>query len=164
MYSSWACKYETINNKTYSDIHNFPQHYCSCSSVGRVGGGGAGMPPPAKSAKLLQKSGVIYQGYRLSQRRQNPKKYLVKNCEKSQFSIEILIKKSDNFHEIFQNFLHFCPNALRFAGRLIRFTCPIEIIHQILMILHFSKNSSRFSSQNSIIFMPFSMVIYLSYF
>ena len=32
----------------------------------------------------------------------NSKKYLIKICEKTQFSIEILIKKSQNFVEIFQ--------------------------------------------------------------
>ena len=58
----------------------------------------------------------------------------------------------------------FGPNAQNFTGRSLNFTCPIEIIHQISMILHFSINCSRFSPKTSAIFMPFSIIfIYLSY-
>ena len=68
---------------------------------------------PPKSETLLQKSGVIFQWYILSERRQNSKKYLLKNCLKSQFSIEILIKKSQNFLEIFQNSLQIGSTQIR---------------------------------------------------
>ena len=88
-----------------------------------------------------------------------------KKLWKSQFSIEILIKKSQNFLAIFQNSLHFCPNAQAFAGTLLSFSCLIEILYQISTILLFYINSSRFSQKISTIFMPFSIVLlYLSYF
>ena len=95
-----------------------------------------------------------------------------KNCEESQFFIELLIKKSQIFLNFFKICLHFFitffifgPNAHNFAGNLLNFTCPMEIIPQILMILHFSTNFSRFSPKISRIFMSFSTVLpYLSYF
>ena len=93
---------------------------------------------------------------------------LSKKCEKSQFSLEIWRFWSKNleiFLKFFKIFLTFCPNAHGFAGGLLTFTCPMEIVPQILMILHFSTNSSRFSPNYSRIFMPFSIVLlYLSYF
>ena len=77
------------------------------------GGGNAGTFTPAKSENLLYKSGVILQRYILSERSKKFKKYLVKNREKTQFSIEILIKKSQNFVENFQNSLHFWSKRAR---------------------------------------------------
>ena len=47
-----------------------------------------------------------------------------KKCEKSQFSLEILIKKSQNFLEIFQNFLHFLSKRARFCRRVAYFYLP----------------------------------------
>ena len=41
-----------------------------------------------------------------------------KNCEKSQFPIEIFIKKSQNFLENFQNSLHFWSKRARFCRPL----------------------------------------------
>ena len=49
-----------------------------------------------------------------------------------------MIKKALNFLENFQKSLHFWSKAQYFGGPLLDFTCPIEIIHQILMILHVS--------------------------
>ena len=64
----------------------------------------------------------------------------------------------------FKLLIIFCQNAQTFAGTLLIFRFPIELIHQILMSLHFSINFSRFSQKISRIFMPFSIVIlYLSY-
>ena len=41
-----------------------------------------------------------------------------KNCEKCQFSIEILIKKSQNFLKMFQNSLHFWSNRAKFCRQV----------------------------------------------
>ena len=132
------------------------------SSVGR-GWGNALTSLPPKSEKLLQKSGVIFQRYILSERK-SPRNIQLKNCEKRQFSIEILIKKSQNFLEKFQDSLYFWSKRARFFKHLLSFTCPIGIIHQISIILHFSIKSNRFSPKISKICMPFSIVLYLSYF
>ena len=68
---------------------------------------------------------------------------------KIQFSIEILIKKSQSFLETFQNF-RFWSSAQNLACRFVNFLCPMEIILQMLMIFHFSTNVSRFSPKRSI--------------
>ena len=78
-------------------------------------GGTPERPPQKKSEKLLQKSGVIFHQSILSERSKKSEKYLVKNCKKSQFSIEILIKKSQNFLENFQNSLRFWSKLARFC-------------------------------------------------
>ena len=52
------------------------------SRIGRVGRP-EGSPPEIEN--LLEKSGVIFQRYILSERRQKTKIYLVKNCEKVNF-------------------------------------------------------------------------------
>ena len=91
------------------------------SSVGRGGGERRNVPPPPKPEKLLQKSGVTFQGSILSERSQKSKKFLLKNCEKSQFSIEILIKKSQNFLENFQNSLHFWSKRAKFCRHFAQF-------------------------------------------
>ena len=146
-------------------MQNYIYIYMYIYNTVASGRGNAGtFPPPPKSEKLLQKSGVIFQRSILSQRSQKSKKYLVKNCEKSQFSLEILIKKSQNFLEIFQNSFHFWSKPAKFCMQVAQFQLPIEIIHQILMILHFSTNFSRFSPKISRIFMPFSIVLHPSYF
>ena len=90
---------------------------------------------------------------------QKSTKYLVKNCEKRQFSIKVLIKKSQRFLENFQNLFIFAPTAQSFEGSLLSFSWPIEMIHQISMSLHFSIKSSRFSLKISRIFMPVSLLI-----
>ena len=51
-----------------------------------------------------------------SEKRKNSKEYVVKIFEKSQCSIEILIKKEEDFLENFQDFFIFGPNASSFAG------------------------------------------------
>ena len=94
------------------------------------------VPPPPHSEKLLLKTGVIFQEYILSERRQELQE-IVKICEKSQFSIEILIKKSQSFHEIFQIFFVFGSTAQNFAAGFLTFTCQIEIIRQISIIFSF---------------------------
>ena len=87
-----------------------------------------------------------------------------KKLLKSQFSIEISIKDFQIFLEKFEIFYIFGPNAQSFAGTLFNFNSPMEIIPQIVMFLHFSSNSIRFS-RNSRIFTAFSIVLlYLSYF
>ena len=66
-------------------------------------------PPGTAQAATPNKPGpcqrMLPVVYILSGTRQKSNKYLVKNYEKSQFSIEILIKKSQNFLEIFSSFL-----------------------------------------------------------
>ena len=90
----------------------------------REGGTPERPPPPPKLEKLLQKSGVIFQRSILSERSQKSKKYLLQNCEKSQFSIEIVIKKSQNFHEIFQNSLRFWSKRATFCRQVAYFYLP----------------------------------------
>ena len=91
------------------------------NSVASGGGGTAERPTPPKPEKLLQKSGLIFQRSILSELSQKSKKYLVKNCENSQFFIEILIKKSQNFHENFQNSLHFWSKRAMFCRHVAYF-------------------------------------------
>ena len=79
------------------------------------------------------------------------------------FGAESEIKEMSS--KAFRILFIFCTNAQNLACRLLSFTCPIEIIHQIQMCIHFSINSSRFSPKISRTFMPFSIVLlYLSYF
>ena len=128
-------------------------------------GGTPERPPPEIGKIVVEIWCYPPEVYTPSERSQKSKKYLVKNCGKSQFSIEILIKKSQIFFKFFKNLVFSAPNAQSFAGTLLSFTCPIEIIHQISMLLHFSIKYSRFSPKISRIFMPFSIVLlYLSYF
>ena len=137
------------------------------SSVGEGGGWGErrNVPPPEIGKIVVEIWCYLPEVYILSERSQKSKKYLVKNCEKRQFSIEILIKISQNFLEIFKIIFIFGPKAQNIAGILLRFSCPLEILHHILMSMHFSTNSSRFSQKIARIFMPFSIVLlYLSYF
>ena len=47
-----------------------------------------------------------------------------KNCEKSQFFIQILIKKSESFLETFQNSLHFWSKRAKFCRHLAQFYLP----------------------------------------
>ena len=72
-------------------------------------------------------------------------------------------EKISKFSWNFSKFSSFLVQTRRVLKVLLSFTCPIQIIHQILMILLFSINSSRFSQKMSSIFMPFSIVLlYLS--
>ena len=97
------------NQNDVLSIYLSPSHCLSLTiQWGRDGGGGRRNVPTPKPEKLLWKSGVIFQRSILSERSQKSKKYLVNNCEKSQFSIEILMKKSQSFLENFQKSLHFC--------------------------------------------------------
>ena len=111
-----------------------------------------------KNLKLLQKTGVIFQVYILSEKRQNSQKYLGRHW-KSQFSIEILIKKPQNFLENFQTFFVFGRKEQSFACSFRSFHSPMEIIRQMLITLHFSTNSSRFSPKLSKIFIQFAIVL-----
>ena len=72
----------------------------------REGGGTPELPPP-ETGKIVVEIWCYLPEVNTFERSQKSKKYLVKNCEKSQFSIEILIKKSQNFLEDFHNSLHF---------------------------------------------------------
>ena len=95
---------------------NFYLLLCSCIDLYRsfnplpVASGGGGerrnVPPP-RNRKNCCRNLVLPSRGLLSERSQKSKKYLVKNREKSQFCIEILIKKSQDFLEIFKNSLHF---------------------------------------------------------
>ena len=82
---------------------------------------------------------------------------------KSQFSKGILIKKPQSFLEFFQNFFNFGPNAQSFAGRSLTFQCPKKIIQLLWMNLHFSTKSTRCYPKIPRIFMPFSIILYISY-
>ena len=87
-----------------------------------------------------------------------------KKLGKSQFSIESLIKNSQNLLKNFRIFFIFGRNAQDLAGRLLTFSCRMGILPQFMKILHFSTRSTRVSPKISRIFMPFSRVLYLSYF
>ena len=61
------------------------------------------MERPLETEKLLLKNGVVFERYILSDQRQKSEKILVKNFEKCQFSIEVLIKNS-KYSKNFKNF------------------------------------------------------------
>ena len=79
------------------------------------GGGKAGTFPSPEIGKIVIESGVLFHMSILSERIRKSKKYLVQSCEKSQFSIEILIKKSQKIFEIFQNSFDFWSKRARFC-------------------------------------------------
>ena len=118
------------------------------SGVGRGRGTGETSPLPRKNCcrKMVLSSRGIYV---LSRQRQKSSKKCRENLWKSQFSIEILIKKSQNFL-----FGLFCPNAQNFASRFLSFPCLLEIICQMLIILYFSTNYIQISPKISRILTP----------
>ena len=56
---------------------------------------------------------------------------------------QILRVRTKN-EENFEIFVTFGPNAQNFADRLLNFTCSMEIIPQLLMILHFLQRRADF--------------------
>ena len=124
------------------------------------------VPPPHRNRKhccinLVLSPRDIY--FRSGVR--NPRKIQEKIVKKSIFHRTFQSKNLKIFLTIFKILFIFGPNAENFGGPLVTFTCSIEISHHILMSMHFSINSSRFSSKISRIFMPFSIdLLYLSYF
>ena len=84
---------------------------------------------------------------------------------KNQFSIEILIKNPQIIVKIYKIFFIYSPNAQCFAESFLSFRWSMEMILQILIILNFSTNFSRFSPKFSKIFIQFPIVLlYLSHF
>ena len=115
----------------------------------RVGGTWECSPSPRNGKKLLQKTDVYSRGlYTFGEEAEIPE-IVSKNFGKRPFSIEIFIKKSQNFLDIFQNFFIFGLNAQSFARMFLNFHYLMEIILQLLVILNSSKNPSRFSPKFS---------------
>ena len=83
--------------------------------------------------------------------KQKSEKYLVKNCEKSQFSIEILIKISPDVLKNFQVLFIFRSNAENFASKFLNFPWMIEGLKKNLLIWKLSTNYSLFSPKFAII-------------
>ena len=105
-------------------------------------GGTPDVPPRPKSGKSLQKSQSVSQ-FQLSNG------YYSSNLDDLAFFYK--------FQSIFsKKFKHFQQSFSGFAGRLLSFTCPMEIVPQFLMSLHFSTNFSRFSEKNFKNFHPIS--------
>ena len=90
---------------------------------------------------------------------QKSKKYLLKNCEISQFTIEILIKNSYNFLLKFSKFFSFFVQTRRILRCFLTFPCSMEIIRQILMLFRLTTNSSRCSQNFQGFFIPFPIVL-----
>ena len=111
------------------------------------------VPPPRNRKNCRRKMSNLPEVY-TSEKRQKSSKKRVKIYEKSQFSIDILIKKIKIFLKFFKVLVFSGHNAQNFDVDLLIFPCPMEIIHQILMILNFSTNYSQFSPKNSRIFIP----------
>ena len=93
------------------------------SGVGKGGTYGA-PPPPPKPKKVVEKwcssKGTLREEAEIQE-------ICRKNYEKRQFSIEILIKKSQNFLELFQNYLRFwSTHAKNFEHMLLNFPCLME--------------------------------------
>ena len=62
------------------------------------------------------------------------------NLWKSQFSIKIMIKKSESFRKISKDGL-FRSKPARLFTQLFEFSCQIELIHQLLLSFIFTKIS-----------------------
>ena len=122
----------------------------------KMSGGGTQerSPPPTRNRKNCCRNLVgIFQRYILSERRLNSKKYLVENCgKKCQFSIEILIKKSQIFLKNFKIFYIVSSKRARFCRHLAKFNLPsgnhssnhddLQFFYKFLSI--FSKNLKNF--------------------
>ena len=89
-------------------------------------GGSLGSPPHPKSEKLFEKTGGIFQWYILLEKRQKSKKYLVENYEKSQFSIGVFIKKSENFLTFSKFSLLLDQTHKTLKVGFLEFLCPVE--------------------------------------
>ena len=104
-----------------------------CSSGGGGGGSRNFLPPPKSEnfcRQLVLSFGVTFQGYILADKMQ---KYLVKSLGKSQFCIEIFIKKSQYFLTILQNFIQSWSKRRNLCMKDSYLPCPMEIIRQMLI-------------------------------
>ena len=93
------------------------------SSVGR-GRGNAGTSPRPRNPKNCCRNLVLSSRVYTFGAEPEIEEIFSKYCEKSQFSIEILIKKSQSFLEIFQNSLHFWSKCARFCIQVAYFYLP----------------------------------------
>ena len=96
------------------------------SSVGR--GERRNVPPPPEIGKIVVEIWCYLPEVNTFWLESEIHEILSKKLWKSQFTIEILMKKSQNFLEISKILVIFCPNAQSFAGQLLSFTWPIEIV------------------------------------
>ena len=126
-----------IKAEFFSKTFNFRAIFAVAS-----GGGTPERPPPPKSGKIVVEIWCyLPEDILLSESSKKSKKYpeifSKKLWKKSIFhrDFDQNIKKISL--KCFQILFILGQNAQNFAGRLLNFTWPIEIIHQILMILHF---------------------------
>ena len=91
------------------------QAFAKPKSILPIASGGGEEPlnvPPPEVGKIVVETGVIFQWYILSEKRQKCQKYLVKIRGMSIF-YEIFIKESHNFLKTFHNFLRFWSKPCR---------------------------------------------------
>ena len=106
--------------------------------------------PRHRNWKLVGENWIILQVYILSETMKKSKRYLGKIYEKVNFP-----KRTKNlkiYWTVFQIFFIFGPNAQGLAGSFPNFPCLVEGHLQLLIILNFNTNSSRFSPKFSRIF------------
>ena len=112
----------------------------------REGGGDAGTSPPPEIGRIVVEIWCyLPEVYTFGAESEIQEMISKKLWKKSIFHRDFDQKISKFFLKIFRNLFIFGPNAQAFAGTVLSFTGPIEIIHQISMILLFSINSGRFS-------------------
>ena len=82
------------------------------------------LPPPPKKKKIVVEIWCYLPEIYTLGEESEIQGIFSKKCEKSQFSIEILIKKSHNFLEIFQKFLLFWSKRAKFCRPVAYFYLP----------------------------------------
>ena len=111
-------------------------------------------PLPPETEKNCCRIMVVSSRGILSEQRQKSSKNFVKSYEKSQFSIEILIKKSQNFLKIFQNFGLFWSKRAKFCMHVSGFSLSNGNYSLNVDYIVFSINYSQFSPKVLRIFTP----------
>ena len=107
---------ERSDNERAAGIDLFPE---GASSVGGGGGRRNVRPPPEIGKVVVEIWCYLPEVYEYTFGEESEiQKVFSKKCKKSQFSIEILIKKSQDFLETFQNFLHFWSNPAEFCTQV----------------------------------------------
>ena len=125
-----------------------------------VGGGRNAETSPQKQEKLLQKTGLIFPGYILSEKGQKSKKSLVKTWGKVDFPLRFVSKNLKIFLMIFKILFIFGPKSESFVDIFLKFSCIVEFIPQKSIILKSSTNYSRFSQKFSKHFIPFQQLFW----
>ena len=110
------------------------------SSGGR---GNAGTSPPRNRENCCRNLVLSSRGIYFRRGGRNPRNILLKIVKNSIFHRDFDQKIAEVSWK-FSKFSSFWSKRANFAGRLFTFTCPMESIHQFLMILHFLQISVDF--------------------